>query len=77
VYPASRIIDEWGILDVSKGALMIQNDEGRILQVYLSPPTDLKGRPLKGDGWTLKLAPGWGVVPGSREGDYLLTRLKP
>jgi hypothetical protein len=77
VYPTSRIIDEWGVLEITKGALMIQNEGGRIMQVYLSPPQDPKGRPLKGEGWTLKLTPGWSIVPGSREGDFLLKRLEP
>jgi len=77
VYPTSRIVDDWGILEVSKGALMIQNENGRIRQVYLSVPEDLKGRPLKGKGWKLQLASGWEVVPGSREGDYFLQKIKP
>ena len=77
VYPTSRIVDAWGVLEISKGALMIQNENGRIRQVYLSVPEDLKGRPLKGKGWKLQLASGWEVVPGSREGDYFLQKIKP
>ncbi len=77
VYSASHIVDEWGELVVKKGALMIQNENGRILQAYLSLPDDPKGRPLKGDGWTLDLAPGWAIVPGSREGDFLIQKIKP
>ncbi|MCW3050943.1 MAG: hypothetical protein JWN14_113 [Chthonomonadales bacterium] len=77
VYPTSRIVDDWGTLELSKGALMVQNENGRIRQVYLSLPEDLKGRPLKGKGWKLQLASGWEVIPGSREGDYFLRKIKP
>lgn len=76
VYPTARVTDEWGILDVTNGALMVQNEGGRILSVCVSIPSDLDARPLKGDGWTLQLSPGWTVVPSQRKGDYTLKKLK-
>ena len=76
VYPTARVTDEWGILDVTNGALMVQNEGGRIIKVYVSIPADLSARPLKGDGWILQLDSGWGVGPGQRKGDYVLKRLE-
>lgn len=74
VYPTARVTDQWGILDISNGALMI-SDRGRITQVYVSVPADLNARPLKGDGWTLELNTGWTLASGERAGDYILKRL--
>jgi hypothetical protein len=76
VYPTARVTDEWGILEISNGALMIHSEGGRITKVYVSMPADLNARPLKGDGWTLQLSSGWVIAPGQRKGDYLLKRLE-
>jgi hypothetical protein len=74
VTPTATVTDEWGILEVSNGALMIHNEGGRVIKVYVSIPADLNARPLTGDGWTLKLESGWVVAPGQRQGDYILKR---
>lgn len=76
VYPTARVTDEWGILEITNGALMVQNEGGRIIKVYVSIPADLNARPLKGDGWTLQLDAGWVVTPGQRKGDYILKKLE-
>jgi hypothetical protein len=76
VYPTARVTDEWGILEVSDGALMIQNEGGRIIKVYVSIPDDLNALPLKGKGWTLRLDPGWKLIPAVRKGDYTLKKLE-
>jgi hypothetical protein len=68
VYPEIRISDAWGILEASKGALV----KGEWGSVVLTAPTDISGSPIKGDGWTLELKPGWKLIPGTRKGDYLL-----
>ena len=68
VYPEIRISDVWGILEASKGALV----KGEWGSVVITAPTDSTGSPIKGDGWTLELKPGWKLVPAARKGDYLL-----
>ncbi|HEX7176390.1 MAG TPA: hypothetical protein VF240_14090 [Pyrinomonadaceae bacterium] len=73
VYPTATVRDEWGVLEVSNGALMV-SEGGRITKVYVPAPADLDARPLKGDGWTLELNSGWVVIPGERKGDYILKR---
>jgi hypothetical protein len=66
VYPSLRIVDRWGCLTASKGALVTSDFK----KVQLTAPTDPKARPLRGDGWEVQLNPGWRVQPGERKGDF-------
>lgn len=72
VYPDIRVVDVWGILTVTKGAL-IKPDFSRI---YVSTPTNLSASPIQGDGWTLELNTGWAVAAGARKGDYVVKKLE-
>jgi hypothetical protein len=67
VYPDIRIVDVWGILTVSKGALI----NSTFSKVYVSAPSGLSSSPIQGDGWTLELNPGWTIAAGERKGDYV------
>lgn len=58
VYPTARIVDEWGVLTVTDGALIDKNWSG----VTVAAPADLTAAPLSGPGWTLSLSDGWSVV---------------
>jgi hypothetical protein len=68
VYPDIRIVDVWGILTVTNGALMSPT----FSKITLTAPADSAARPLQGDGWKLDLNPGWIVAQGARKGDYVL-----
>jgi hypothetical protein len=68
VYPEIRIVDLWGILTVTNGALMSPT----FSKITLTAPADPAVRPLQGDGWKLDLNPGWIVAKGARKGDYVL-----
>ena len=72
VYPDIRIVDDWGILTASKGALM----NPTFTRVTVSAPDNTGAQPLQGDGWTLKLNPGWTLSNGERKGDYVLKESK-
>ena len=74
VYPTANVTDAWGTLEVSDGALMIHGPGGRFMKVYLSRPADPSARPLRGEGWTLQLNPGWTLAPGPRDGDHVLKK---
>jgi hypothetical protein len=75
VYEQSRITDEWGVLAVSKGGVLMNRKNGLITSVAVAAPAaDVP--PLKGDGWELTLAPGWSLHPGRRKGDWILQRDK-
>ncbi len=71
VYPSLRMMDRWGVLTVSKGALIADGFK----TARVSAPADPKARPLRGDGWELELKPGWRVERGERRGDYRLEYL--
>lgn len=69
VYPHIRVVDDWGVLEVtSRGALL----KADFSEVALSQPNDITLPALAGDGWKLKLKPGWSIVPGARKGDLQL-----
>jgi hypothetical protein len=75
VYPVANAIDEWGNLSVTNGALMVF-EEGRISKIYVSAVgIQLGKRPIEGDGWTLELTAGWGVVPDNQAGNYILKKI--
>lgn len=69
VYPNIRIVDDWGVLTVSRDGALMNSDFTR---VTVSAPTDAKMAPTKGDGWTLELKSGWEIRPGQRPGDYVV-----
>jgi hypothetical protein len=73
VYPTLRVVDDWGVLDVTGGAL-IKADWSAV--VVPAPPTATAGT-VTGDGWTLTLAPGWRLEPDERPGDLRIARVAP
>lgn len=72
LYPTLRIVDVWGVLTVSEGALV--SSDWRTVRV--TAPVAPLDRPLRGDGWELELDDGWKVEPGKRPGDYRLSGSK-
>ena len=67
VYPNIRIVDDWGILTVSKNGALLSADFSRIT---LSAPKSIAGKAVEGDGWKLELKSGWLILPGDRAGDF-------
>jgi hypothetical protein len=70
VYPNLRLVDVWGILTVTQGALM----NSTFTKVTVTTPGDPSKRPLEGEGWKLEMNPGWTVVDGERPGDFALQK---
>jgi hypothetical protein len=68
VYPNLRISDDWGVLEVSNGALLSQ----KWTSVALSGPATISANKLTGDGWTVELKQGWSAAPGARPGDIVI-----
>jgi hypothetical protein len=73
VYPTLHLQDEWGTLEVSKGALLVR-ENGRLARAQVQAPKDAAAHPVAGDGWTLDLKPGWVLAPGPRAGDFTLKK---
>ena len=71
VYPTIRIVDTWGVLDVTENGALRSAD---FSSVTVPAPKHWKGRPIEGDGWKLQLTDGWSLTPGPRSGDYIVTR---
>lgn len=70
VYPRLRVVADWGILQVSKAALI--DPEQRT--VVVPAPFQARDFVISGDGWTLQLKGGWEVVLGQRIGDFQVKR---
>jgi hypothetical protein len=71
VYPDLHATGDWGSLDATM-ALML-SDQGRLV---VPAPASVEGTTISGDGWTLKLTPGWVVIPGNRPADYIVAKPK-
>ncbi len=69
VYPNIRIVDDWGILTVSKGGALMSGDFSRIV---VAAPKKTAPPPIAGDGWNLRLNAGWAVGPAERKGDFAI-----
>ena len=74
-YPAIRVSDAWGILDVSHGALMVR-EQGKFARVVVEAPKDAEGKSgeIDQNGWKLSLAPGWTIKKGARPGDFTVEK---
>lgn len=66
-YPAATVTDEWGKLDVTGGVIV--SSDWRTVRVVAPLPGASAG-----EGWTLTLNPGWKIVPGTRHGDFSLSK---
>src|SRR6266545_836123 len=73
VYPTARITDDWGVLTVSDGVLMLR-EGGRITRLHVAAPAAPTAQVLQGSGWKLELKTGWTLAPGSRPGDFTLRK---
>jgi hypothetical protein len=66
VYPTMELADRWGRLTVTGGALLAS--DWKAVTVAAPGTTEATGT-VRGNGWTLELAPGWRLAPGRRSGD--------
>jgi hypothetical protein len=71
VYHSLTLSAPWGTITVSGGDAMISNDF-RFLTV--AAPSDVRGSTMKGEGWTLALAPGYSLVSNpEKSGSYIVS----
>lgn len=71
VYPTLRLVDDWGILEVANGALLIR-EAGRAARVQV--PAPVSAQPLRGQGWTLTFNDGWRIAPAQRPADLTVKK---
>jgi hypothetical protein len=67
IYPNIRIVDDWGILTVTSGGALMSGDFSRIV---VAAPKKTAQLAIKGEGWELRLNPGWSIGPAERKGDF-------
>jgi len=70
VYTTRELQAEWGTLTVKDGAIL-EDLVSRTASVSLQGAAPDH---LRGNGWTLKLNPGWVVRPGERAGDFVVAK---
>ena len=68
-----RASGNWGTLEAEKGVLNATDGRSR----RVAAPVRRDDGTFAGDGWTFKVAPGWVVREGSRQGDYEVVRQQP
>jgi hypothetical protein len=69
-FGAYRMKGEWGVLEADKGVLV--TSDGRLRR--LPAPVRRDDTTISGDGWTVKVASGWVIREGARQGDYELVK---
>src|ERR1044071_860091 len=71
VYPNIRVVDEWGVLNVTRGGALLNKSFSGI---NVPAPLSVTRSHVRGDGWTLELEEGWTLAPGARAGDFVLRK---
>lgn len=72
IYPSFlRIFDNWGILEVESGGVLMT--PGRT-KINLPAPEKIEGNIIKGSNWVLKLNEGYTVVKDENSGNYKLIK---
>jgi hypothetical protein len=69
VMPTFRATAEWGSLEAD--AVLMAPDRSKLT---VPGPAKIDGSLITGNGWTVKLTPGWIVRPGPRAGDFEVVR---
>jgi len=74
VYPTMKITGAWGSLDVRHDALLASDWSTAKVALAAAPAP---GAHVETEDWTLDLAPGWAIGPGSRPGDFAIVKAAP
>jgi hypothetical protein len=75
VYPTGTFGGPWGTLEVRAGGALVASDFSAVRVAVTATPPDTAAGVIRGDGWTLTLAPGWTARPSpARRGDLEAVR---
>jgi len=78
IYPTGTFNSVWGTIQVTNGGALLSNDQATLRVRAPAMPPAADTRTLRGDGWTLELAPGWHVAPApDRTGSYVVVKTPP
>lgn len=70
VYPTIMLSDNWGILNVTEGGVLLRSDWRWLI---LSEPLEITDNKLVGEGWVIELNEGYFIEKNS-QGDYILIK---
>ena len=73
-YEGARVTDEWGVLSVASGGVLLRRGAGLITGVVVPVADGAPEPPRAGEGWRLELAEGWTVAAGDRPGSWVVRR---
>jgi hypothetical protein len=73
-YPSGTFAANWGKLEVESGGALLAPDN---YSLRLPAPSDTNARPVRGDGWTLQLAPGWTIRRSDETKNYVVVPSEP
>ena len=74
VYETSRITDNWGVLEVESGGVLIErNGEGLVTGITAAKPSVTDGK-VSGPGWKLTLSPGWIAAQGTTADELVIKK---
>jgi len=73
-YESARVTDEWGILTVQSGGVLMVREGPGIVRAVVPAPRDAASPPLSSEGWRLELADGWVLRRAARAGSWEVGR---
>ena len=66
VYETARVTDEWGILEITSGGVLIERSANGAVIGVIVPNPKIDGEKISGEGWTLTLSSGWTTAAGAK-----------
>jgi hypothetical protein len=72
VYESSRVSDNWGVLEVDSGGVLIERNRDGLVSGVVVPKPVVTGDKATGTGWRLTLAPGWIAAPGASREEFVI-----
>ena len=78
-YPTGTFTAPWGKIQVDSGGALVTPDNRSVRVPVPSSfhPSDAPGAAIQGNGWALKLSPGWRIIPARKAGSFLVVRAGP
>jgi hypothetical protein len=73
-YESARVTDEWGILTVQSGGVLMVREGPGIVRAVVPAPSGTTSPPMSGEGWRLELLGGWMLRGATRPGSWEVVR---
>lgn len=77
IYETARVTDEWGILEVASGGVLIERAPGGNVSGVVVPNPKIGGDKITGDGWSLTLSNDWIAAAGAKKDETVVKKKTP